>query len=58
MILWLYISLGLFNTLLKKTDRVLDLFYKERGKQFDPVLVDQFFLHQDEFLAIRERYRD
>ncbi len=30
----------------------------ERGKQFDPKLIDIFFEHLDEFLAIRDRYRD
>lgn len=29
-----------------------------RGTHFDPELVDLFFAHLDEFLAVRERYRD
>jgi len=39
-------------------ERIFALFKEERGKQFDPRLIDIFFEHLDEFLAIRERLRD
>ena len=31
---------------------------KRRGKHFDPTLIDIFFDHLDEFLAIRDRLKD
>lgn len=39
-------------------DRVIDLFKQERGEHFDPVLVDLLLDHTDEFIAIKEAYRD
>jgi putative two-component system response regulator len=33
-------------------------FEQQRGTQFDPDLVDLLFAHWDEFVAIRNRYRD
>ncbi len=39
-------------------DRILELFKAERGKHFDPVLVDLFFENLEEFLAIKRRYDD
>jgi response regulator RpfG family c-di-GMP phosphodiesterase len=39
-------------------DRIFGLFKEERGKQFDPHLVDIFFKHLDEFLAIRDSLKD
>lgn len=39
-------------------DKILDLFHRERGKHFDPKLVDIFFANLDEILAIRERLRE
>jgi len=39
-------------------DDILELFKKERGKQFDPSLVDIFFEHLDKFLKIRDTYQD
>jgi len=39
-------------------DRILRFFQDERGEHFDPALVDVFFDHLDEFLAIRDRYQD
>jgi len=39
-------------------DRILDLFKKERGKHFDPKLVDIFFDNLDKFLEIRDKYKD
>ncbi len=37
---------------------VLDLIKHEKGKHFDPVLVDIFFEELDTILAIKETYRD
>lgn len=37
---------------------ILALLKEERGKHFDPVLVDIFFNHLNEFLAIRDAYTD
>jgi PAS domain S-box-containing protein len=39
-------------------DKILDLFKKERGTQFDPNLVDLFFDNLDKFLEIRDMYID
>jgi len=39
-------------------ERIFSLFREERGKHFDPVLVDIFFDHLDEFLTIREHFKD
>ncbi|MGM0534409.1 MAG: HD domain-containing phosphohydrolase, partial [Campylobacterota bacterium] len=39
-------------------DKILDLFRQERGKQFDPVLIDLFLENIDTFIQIRNRYRD
>lgn len=39
-------------------DKIFDLFKKERGEHFDPKLVDIFFNHLDEFLEIRNRFKD
>lgn len=39
-------------------DRILQLFREERGEHFDPQLVDLFMEHLDEFLAVRNLYRD
>lgn len=39
-------------------ERIFQLFKEERGKHFDPKLVDIFFEHLDEFLAIRDFYND
>lgn len=39
-------------------ERIFKLFKEERGKQFDPNLIDLFFLHQDEILQIRETLKD
>lgn len=37
---------------------IILLFKEERGRQFDPVLVDLFFENLDKFLEIREKYSD
>ncbi len=37
-------------------ERILELFKSERGRHFDPTLVDIFFENLDEFLAIKESY--
>lgn len=39
-------------------ERIFKLFKEERGKQFDPNLVDIFFEHLDEFLKIRDKFQD
>ncbi len=39
-------------------ERVLDELQKERGKQFDPLVVDCFFERLDEVRAIAKRYPD
>jgi PAS domain S-box-containing protein len=39
-------------------ERILALLQEESGKHFDPVLVDIFFKHLDEFLSIKEAYKD
>ncbi|WP_426415917.1 DUF3369 domain-containing protein [Aestuariirhabdus sp. LZHN29] len=41
-----------------KLEDVLDLFKRERGKQFDPTLVDLLFENLDQILYIRDRYQD
>ncbi|MCL6416694.1 DUF3369 domain-containing protein [Aestuariirhabdus sp. Z084] len=41
-----------------KLDDVLSLFHEERGKQFDPNLVDLMMDHIDDILFIRDRYQD
>jgi len=39
-------------------EQILELFRQEKGKHFDPKLVDLFLDNLDEFLAIHDRYRD
>ncbi len=39
-------------------DRIFNLFKEERGKHFDPSLVDMFFENIDKFLEIRETFKD
>lgn len=39
-------------------ERIFELFRQERGRHFDPNLVDIFFGHLDEFLAIRDKFKD
>lgn len=39
-------------------DRIFALFKEEKGEQFEPGLVDIFFDCLDEFLRIREEYKD
>lgn len=39
-------------------ERILDLFKEEKGKHFDPKLIDIFFENLDEFLEIRDKYKD
>jgi response regulator RpfG family c-di-GMP phosphodiesterase len=39
-------------------DKVLELIKEERGKHFDPMLVDLFFDNLNLFLEIKEQYRD
>jgi response regulator RpfG family c-di-GMP phosphodiesterase len=39
-------------------EKIFDLFRNERGKHFDPILVDLFFDNLDLFLEIRDKYKD
>jgi PAS domain S-box-containing protein len=39
-------------------EKIFTLFKTQRGKHFDPTLIDIFFEHLDEFLAIREKFKD
>jgi len=39
-------------------DKIFNLFKKERGKHFDPKLIDIFFKYIDEFLQIRDSLAD
>jgi len=39
-------------------DKIFELFRQERGKHFEPKLVDIFFEHLDDFLKIREDFKD
>jgi response regulator RpfG family c-di-GMP phosphodiesterase len=32
--------------------------HKERGKHFDPKLVDLFFEHLERFLHVRDKFKD
>ena len=37
---------------------ILNYFRQEKGKHFDPILVDVLFDNLDEFLEIKEKYSD
>ena len=39
-------------------EKIFNLFKEEKNKHFDPKLVDIFFKHLDEFLKIRETFKD
>jgi response regulator RpfG family c-di-GMP phosphodiesterase len=39
-------------------DKIFSLFKEERGKHFDPHLIDIFFEHLDTFLRIRDTFKD
>lgn len=39
-------------------ERIFKLLREEQGKHFDPKLVDLFFEHLDEILAVREKFKD
>ena len=39
-------------------EKIFNLFKEEKGKHFDPKLIDIFFEHLDEFLKIRETFKD
>ena len=41
-----------------KLDKILNLFKEEKGKQFDPQLIDIFFENIDKFLEIRDNFID
>ena len=40
-----------------KLEDILDFFRKERGKHFDPNLIDLFFKNLNEFLEIKEKFK-
>ena len=39
-------------------EKILELFNEEKGKHFDPNLIDVFMNNLDEFLEIKEKYKD
>ncbi len=39
-------------------DKIIEFFHAQRGKHFEPKLVDIFFEHLDEFLKIRDKFQD
>jgi len=39
-------------------EKIFKLFKEERGKHFEPKLVDIFFEHLEEFLKIRDKFKD
>ncbi len=39
-------------------EKILELFKEEKGKHFDPNLIEIFMENLDEFLEIREKYKD
>ena len=39
-------------------ERIFSLFKEERGKHFDPLLIDIFFENINQFLAIRDKFQD
>ncbi|MBD3830891.1 MAG: PAS domain-containing protein, partial [Arcobacter sp.] len=39
-------------------EKIYEYFNDEKGKHFDPELIDVFFNNLDEFLAIRDKYKD
>ena len=39
-------------------EKIFALFKEEKGHHFDPKLIDIFFDHLDEFIAIRETFKD
>jgi len=39
-------------------ERIFNLFKEERGKHFDPTLVDLFFENIEKFLEVREQFKD
>ena len=41
-----------------ENEKIFDYFLEQRGKHFDPALVDIFFKHLDEFLTIQLRYAE
>jgi len=41
-----------------KDDKIFALLKEERGEHFDPRLIDIFFKHLDEFLKVRDEFKD
>jgi len=46
------------NKLISEIEALKESFKEERGKHFDPELIDIFFNHLDEFLTIRNSIND
>lgn len=41
-----------------KDEKIFDFFAEEKGKSFDPNLVDLFFENKEKFIEIRDKYKD
>ncbi len=41
-----------------KNEQIYELIRREKGKHFDPILVDLFFEHIDEFTAVQSHYSE
>lgn len=41
-----------------EANKILDFFKEERGKHFDPTLIDLFFEHLDKFYEVRDAFKD
>ena len=39
-------------------ERIFDLFKEQRGLHFDPKLIDIFFENLEDFLKVREQFKD
>ena len=39
-------------------EKILELFTSERGKHFDPKLIDLFIEHKEKFYSIRDKYKE
>lgn len=39
-------------------EKIFDFFKDQSGRHFDPQLIDLFFEHMDEFLTIRDKFKD
>ncbi len=41
-----------------EVEKILNYFQEQKGKHFDPKLVELFVNHLDKFLEIRNKFRD